>query len=138
MTQETEKQPTPAAPAKAKAPQKAGKGKRRGKRYRGLAMKIDRTKTYSPAEAVKLVKETSGAKFDTTVDLHLRMGQHLELDRLGPLDRRRVRAQVVGELQQEGVDGLAHGVFGIAVYRPGERQHLRVELVGDQPVDEPR
>jgi large subunit ribosomal protein L1 len=74
MTQETEEQAKPAAPAKAKAPQKAGKGKKRGKRYRGLATKIDRTKTYSPAEAVKLVKETSQAKFDTSVDLHLRMG----------------------------------------------------------------
>ena len=73
MAQETEEQPKAAAPAKAKA-QKAGKGKRRGKRYRGLATKIDRTKTYSPAEAVKLVKETSQAKFDTSVDLHLRMG----------------------------------------------------------------
>jgi len=72
MAQETEEQPKPAA--KAKAPQKAGKGKRRGKRYRDLATKVDRTKTYSPAEAVKLVKETSQAKFDTTVDLHLRMG----------------------------------------------------------------
>ena len=73
MAQETEEQPKAAAPAKAKA-QKAGKGKKRGKRYRGLATKIDRTKTYSPAEAVKLVKETSQAKFDTSVDLHLRMG----------------------------------------------------------------
>ncbi|HTJ61204.1 MAG TPA: 50S ribosomal protein L1 [Candidatus Saccharimonadales bacterium] len=73
MAEQTEEQATPAAPARAKA-QKAGKGKKRGKRYRGLATKIDRTKTYSPAEAVKLVKETSQAKFDTSVDLHLRMG----------------------------------------------------------------
>jgi large subunit ribosomal protein L1 len=48
--------------------------KQHGKRYLALAAKIDRTKTYPPAEAVKLVKETSGAKFDTTVELHLRMG----------------------------------------------------------------
>lgn len=45
-----------------------------GKRYTELAKKIDRDKTYSPEEAVHLVKETSGAKFDTTVELHLRMG----------------------------------------------------------------
>jgi len=74
MSQETEQDPTPAAPAKPKGPQKAGKGQKRGKRYRALAVKIDRAKTYSPAEAVKLVKETSQAKFDTSVDLHLRMG----------------------------------------------------------------
>ena len=45
-----------------------------GKRYTELAKKIDRDKAYSPEEAVHLVKETSGAKFDTTVELHLRMG----------------------------------------------------------------
>ncbi|HEV2010777.1 MAG TPA: 50S ribosomal protein L1 [Candidatus Limnocylindria bacterium] len=73
MAQETE-QEKPAAPAKAKGPQKAGKGKKRGKRYRALATKIDRTKAYAPADAVKLVKETAQAKFDTSVDLHLRMG----------------------------------------------------------------
>ena len=75
MTEETEttaQEPTP-APAP-RAPRKAGKGRKRGKRYRALAAKVERTKTYSPAEAVKLVKETSQAKFDTSVDLHLRMG----------------------------------------------------------------
>ena len=48
--------------------------KSHGKRYLALAAKIDRTKTYAPAEAVKLVKDTSQAKSDTTVELHLRMG----------------------------------------------------------------
>ena len=79
MTEETEAhtqadEPKPAAPAKTRAPHKAGKGKKRGKRYSALAVKVDRTKAYSPADAVKLVKETSQAKFDTSVDLHLRMG----------------------------------------------------------------
>jgi large subunit ribosomal protein L1 len=46
----------------------------RGKRYEELAKRVDRTKEYAPAEGVRLVKETSGAKFDTTVELHLRMG----------------------------------------------------------------
>ena len=45
-----------------------------GKRYTELATKIVRGQEYSPDEGVKLVKETSGAKFDTTVELHLRMG----------------------------------------------------------------
>ena len=45
-----------------------------GKRYTELAKKIDRDKTYSPEDAVRLVKETAVAKFDTTVELHLRMG----------------------------------------------------------------
>ena len=69
-TPETDAKPA----AKTKGPLKQGKGRKRGKRYRALAAKVERTKAYSPAEAVKLVKETSQAKFDTSVDLHLRMG----------------------------------------------------------------
>ncbi|TMD58868.1 MAG: 50S ribosomal protein L1 [Chloroflexi bacterium] len=45
-----------------------------GKRYRALAEKIERGKAYSPEEAVKLVKDTSQAKFDTTVEAHFRLG----------------------------------------------------------------
>ncbi len=45
-----------------------------GKRYRAFAEKIDREKTYTPEQGVALVKETSAAKSDTTVELHLRMG----------------------------------------------------------------
>ena len=48
--------------------------KQHGKRYRTLAEKIERGREYRPDEAAKLVKDTSGAKFDTTVELHLRMG----------------------------------------------------------------
>jgi len=46
----------------------------RSKRYTALAEKVDREKEYAPDEGVRLVKETSGAKSDTTVELHLRMG----------------------------------------------------------------
>ena len=45
-----------------------------GKRYRALAEKIERGKTYSPEEAVRLVKETSKANFDTAVEAHFRLG----------------------------------------------------------------
>jgi len=48
--------------------------KKHGKRYDELAKKVERTREYTPEEAVKLVKETSTAKFDTTVEIHLRMG----------------------------------------------------------------
>jgi large subunit ribosomal protein L1 len=48
--------------------------KKHGKRYTELAKKIERGHEYSPDEGIKLIKETSQAKFDTTVELHLRMG----------------------------------------------------------------
>jgi large subunit ribosomal protein L1 len=46
----------------------------RGKKYKEAAEKIDILKEYSPSEAIALVKETSYAKFDSTVELHLRLG----------------------------------------------------------------
>lgn len=44
------------------------------KRFVELQSKVDRTKNYMPAEAIELVKACSNAKFDETVEVHLRMG----------------------------------------------------------------
>src|SRR5437764_4065486 len=48
--------------------------KKHGRRCAALAEKSERGREYPPTEAAKLVKETSQAKFDTTVEIHLRMG----------------------------------------------------------------
>src|SRR5512146_1964198 len=45
-----------------------------GKRYNEAAAKIDRDKLYEPKEAVELAKETSIAKFDATIEAHIRLG----------------------------------------------------------------
>lgn len=45
-----------------------------GKKYMAAVAKMDLDKFYDPTEAVKLVKETSYAKFDATVEIHMRMG----------------------------------------------------------------
>lgn len=45
-----------------------------GKKYNAAAEKIDRSNLYTPEEAVSLVKEVAPAKFDETVELHLRLG----------------------------------------------------------------
>jgi large subunit ribosomal protein L1 len=45
-----------------------------GKKYRAATEKVDALKQYSPAEGVKLVKETAFAKFDESVELHIRTG----------------------------------------------------------------
>ncbi|MFH1140859.1 MAG: 50S ribosomal protein L1 [Chloroflexota bacterium] len=44
------------------------------KRYEGVAALVDRDQTYEPAAAVSLVKKTATAKFDETVELHIRTG----------------------------------------------------------------
>lgn len=47
---------------------------KRGKQYLTAREKIEREHLYTPAEAIKLAKETSYAKFDATVEVHLRLG----------------------------------------------------------------
>ncbi|GAA2704773.1 50S ribosomal protein L1 [Micromonospora olivasterospora] len=46
----------------------------RSKSYRKAAEVIDRSKLYTPAEAVKLAKETTSVKFDATVEVAMRLG----------------------------------------------------------------
>ena len=45
-----------------------------GKKYREALALIDRSHVYSPREALELAKKTSFASFDTTVEIHMRMG----------------------------------------------------------------
>ena len=45
-----------------------------GKHYVDSAKLIDRTKTYEPQEALELCCKTAKAKFDETVELHVRLG----------------------------------------------------------------
>ena len=44
------------------------------KRYKALAAKVDRTKLYALDDALKLVKETSKAKFDESIDVAINLG----------------------------------------------------------------
>jgi large subunit ribosomal protein L1 len=45
-----------------------------GKKYRLAAEQVDNEKLYEPTEAVELAKQVAPAKFDETVELHMRMG----------------------------------------------------------------
>ena len=47
---------------------------KRGKKYREAVALVDRSRVYSPQEALELAKKTSFASFDTTVEIHMRMG----------------------------------------------------------------
>jgi large subunit ribosomal protein L1 len=47
---------------------------KRGKRYRELYERVDRERQYAPNEAVALVKDLKSAKFDETVEVHIRTG----------------------------------------------------------------
>ncbi|MGF0040646.1 50S ribosomal protein L1 [Peptoniphilaceae bacterium SGI.131] len=45
-----------------------------GKRYSEVAKLVDREKLYDLDEAVALIKQTAKAKFDETIELHLKLG----------------------------------------------------------------
>lgn len=78
-----------------------------GKRYTEAYQQIDRTRTYSPEEAVDIARQSASVKFDETVEIHLRMG----------LDPRNANQQV------RGVALLPHGLgkpVRVLVFAQGE------------------
>jgi large subunit ribosomal protein L1 len=89
-----------------------------GKRYRSAYEKVDRDRRYPPAEAVALLKETAGTKFDETVELHVRLG----------LNVRHAEQQLRGTLP------LPHGLgkdVSVAVFAKGDAARAAEEAGAD-------
>ena len=47
---------------------------KRGKKYNAALAQFDRTQVFESAEAMEIVKKTASAKFDETVEVHIRTG----------------------------------------------------------------
>jgi len=80
---------------------------KRGKNYQEAVKLVDRTKLYSPQEAVEIARQMAHTKFDETLELHLRMG----------VDPRNASQQV------RGVALLPHGLgkkVRVVVFAQGE------------------
>src|SRR6476660_5480515 len=45
-----------------------------GKNYIAAAAQVDEDKLYPPTEAVDLLKKTSFVKFDSTIEVHMKLG----------------------------------------------------------------
>jgi large subunit ribosomal protein L1 len=89
-----------------------------GKKYLEVAKEVDVARAYQPDEAVALVKKTARAKFDETVELHLRMG----------LDPRNAAQQV------RGVALLPHGLgkkIRVLVFAQGEAERVAKDAGAD-------
>jgi len=90
-----------------------------GKRYVEAAKLVDRTKAYVPAEAVDLVKQTAGVKFDPSVEAHIRLG----------VDPRHADQMVRGTVV------LPHGtgkVVRVAVFAQGEKAQEALRAGADE------
>jgi large subunit ribosomal protein L1 len=89
-----------------------------GKRYRSARGLFDRTEAYSPVQAVRMLKEMEGAKFDETVEVHFRLG----------LNVRHADEQLRGTLM------LPHGTgkdVRIAVFAEGDKAREAEEAGAD-------
>lgn len=63
-----------AAVKKGPAPKVRPLIERRGKAYRKATEKVEQDKTYALADAIQLATETNPAKFDASVEVHVRLG----------------------------------------------------------------
>lgn len=91
---------------------------KRGKKYQEAAKLVDKAQSYSPEEAVALVKKTSYVNFDATIEAHLRMG----------LDPRKADQQIRSTVQ------LPHGTgkqVRVLVFAEGEDQKVAEDAGAD-------
>jgi large subunit ribosomal protein L1 len=88
-----------------------------GKTYRNARAQIDRERLYTPAEAVRLLKEVPGPKFDETVEVHFSLGlnvRHAEQQLRGTISlpngtgrEQRIAVFAEGEKAREAEDAGA-------------------------------
>src|SRR6266496_3140010 len=91
---------------------------RHGKSYVEAKTKVDREHEYEPAEAVKLLKELKTAKFDESVEVHIRTGLNVRH----------------ADEQLRGTIALPHGLgkdVKIAVFAQGDKAREAEEAGAD-------
>ncbi|MCL2151331.1 MAG: 50S ribosomal protein L1 [Coriobacteriia bacterium] len=100
---------------------------RKSKNYRAAAAKVDRDRLYSPLSAVRLAKDAATAKFDETLECHIKLG----------IDTRQADQQVRGSIS------LPHGLgktVRVAVFAEGDKareaEAAGAEVVGSDDLIE--
>jgi large subunit ribosomal protein L1 len=89
-----------------------------GKRYRANYEQVDRERTYAPTEAVRLIKDFQGPKFDETVEVHIRTGLNVRH----------------ADQQLRGTIALPHGLgkeMTVAVFAKGDKAREAEEAGAD-------
>jgi large subunit ribosomal protein L1 len=89
-----------------------------GRRHKESVSKVDRERQYAPAEAVALVKSLAAAKFDESVEVHVRTGLNVRH----------------ADEQLRGTIALPHGLgkeVKVAVFAQGEKAREAQEAGAD-------
>ena len=99
----------------------------RGKKYKESAKKIDRNTLYDTADAMKLVVDTAAAKFDETVELHVKLG----------VDSRHADQQVRGAIVLPHGTGKTQRVLVFAkAAKADEAREAGADFVGEMDLVE--
>ncbi|MEY8402491.1 50S ribosomal protein L1 [Oscillospiraceae bacterium 44-34] len=99
----------------------------RGKKYKESAKKIDKNALYDTADAMKLVVDTATAKFDETVELHVKLG----------VDSRHADQQVRGAIVLPHGTGKTQRVLVFAkAAKADEAREAGADFVGDMDLVE--
>ena len=96
-----------------------------GKRYKEVSALVDKSKTYEPKEALELLTKTAKAKFDESVELHVRLG----------VDGRSADQQVRGTVVLPAGTGKTKRVLVIAKGdKAEEAKKLGADVVGAEEI----
>ena len=102
---------------------------KRGKKYTEAAKLVDRATQYDVAEAISLVKKTAVAKFDETVEAHIRLG----------VDGRHADQQVRGAVVLPHGTGKFVFLYSLKVIKwQKQKQQVQISLVAKNSFQESR
>lgn len=99
---------------------------KQGKKYRGAAVKIEAEKTYTLGDAVGFMKENQVAKFDESVEVHVRLA----------IDPKKNDQQVRATFVLPHGVGKAKKVAVVTTTKAAEAEAAGAELVGGEDIVE--